>query len=80
MINEIDRKHLEESLGIFRFNQGGGVKYSIPKSGKHRDSCFRGMGHGIGEIQGYLLALREHNLITYEEWHGLMTQYVYGQA
>lgn len=78
MLKEKDKKFLGETEAIYSFHHGGGVnRYGVPKSGKHHDGCIRGMANAVGQMQGYLLALREHGIITYDEWKEKMEEYVY---
>ena len=75
-----DNSKIEEAESVYSYyKNGGGKGYRIPKSGKQRDICMRGMGRAVGQMQGYLLALREHGIITYDEWHNKMEQYVYNK-
>ena len=78
MLKETDKKHLGEMEAIYSFYHSGGVKRSgIPKSGQHHDDCICGMARAAGQMQGYLLALREHGIISYEEWKEQMEEHVY---
>lgn len=78
-MKEKDKKHIEQAVAIYNHHKDGGVKGNIPKSGSHRDTCIRGMGHEVGFIQGYLLALKENNIISQEQWEEEMKKYVYGK-
>ena len=69
MLQEKDKKFLGQAEAIYSFHKNGGVnKYGIPKTGKHRDTCYKCMGIAEGQILGYLYALKVHNLITDEEY------------
>lgn len=77
-MKEKDKKFLEEMEGMYSFHHSGGVnRYGIPKTGSRHDGCISGMANAVGQMQGYLLALREYGIISSDEWKEQMEEYVY---
>lgn len=75
MLQEKDKKFIEQQEAIRFHNYHGGTKHYMPKSGPYREGCLSCAAYAGGQIQGYLYALRVYGLITEKEWEDAMQEY-----